>query len=134
MSSAHSVNARKCVHAQKPYPSQAFAHESSKVRGRVKEMKRDRKDRGQETDGKKGSPTKQKHIRGTKTMPTWAQQKCLIVLHECVGEYLCVTSLLRNVIIDFLMVLYFKPEQMPIAYLFINFKSVKEKRKKSRIR
>ena len=34
MSSAHSMNARKCVHAQEPYPSQAFAHESSKVGGR----------------------------------------------------------------------------------------------------
>ena len=37
MSSAHSMNARKCVHAQKPYPSQVFAHESSKVGGRGKE-------------------------------------------------------------------------------------------------
>ena len=36
MLSAHSMNARKCVHAQKPYPSQAFAHESSKVGGRGK--------------------------------------------------------------------------------------------------
>ena len=35
-----------------------------------KERKRDRKDRGQEADGKKGSPTKQKHI-GTKTRPTY---------------------------------------------------------------
>ena len=26
MSSAHSMNARKCVHAQKPNPSQAFVH------------------------------------------------------------------------------------------------------------
>ena len=34
MSSAHSMNARKCVHAKKSYPSQAFAHESSKVGGR----------------------------------------------------------------------------------------------------
>ena len=34
MSSAHSMNARKCVHAQKPCPSQAFAHESSKVGGK----------------------------------------------------------------------------------------------------
>ena len=25
------MNARKCVHAQKSYPSQAFAHESGKV-------------------------------------------------------------------------------------------------------
>ena len=35
-----------------------------------KERKRNRKDRGQEADGKKGSPTKQKHIGGTKTRPT----------------------------------------------------------------
>ena len=34
--SVHSMNARKCVHAQKPYPSQAFAHESSKRGGRGK--------------------------------------------------------------------------------------------------
>ena len=31
------MNARKCVHAQKPYLSQVFAHESSKVEGRGKE-------------------------------------------------------------------------------------------------
>ena len=30
-SSAHSMDARKCVHAQKPYSCQAFAYESSKV-------------------------------------------------------------------------------------------------------
>ena len=30
------MNARKRVHAQKPYLSQAFAHESSKVGGRGK--------------------------------------------------------------------------------------------------
>ena len=41
MSSAHSMNAGKCVHAQRPYPSQAFAHESSKVRGRGKKRGRD---------------------------------------------------------------------------------------------
>ena len=35
-----------------------------------KERKRDRKDRGQEANGKKGSATKQKHIGGTKTRPT----------------------------------------------------------------
>ena len=28
------MNARKCVHAQKPYSFQAFAHESSKVEGK----------------------------------------------------------------------------------------------------
>ena len=36
MSMAHSMNARKCVHAQKPCPSQAFAHESSNVGRRRK--------------------------------------------------------------------------------------------------
>ena len=40
------MNARKCVHAQKPYPSQAFAHESSKVGGRGGKLKREIKDRG----------------------------------------------------------------------------------------
>ena len=58
MSSTHSMNARKCVHALKPNPSQAFAHESSKVGGRGKREEENRKDRGQEADGKKGSPTK----------------------------------------------------------------------------
>ena len=33
-SSTHSMNARKCVHAQKPHPTQAFAHESSDAGGR----------------------------------------------------------------------------------------------------
>ena len=33
MSSAYSMNARKCVHAQKPYSCQAFAHESRKFGG-----------------------------------------------------------------------------------------------------
>ena len=42
----------------------------NKVRGRGK---RDRKDRGKVTDGKKGSPTKQKCIWGNKTRPTKAQ-------------------------------------------------------------
>ena len=60
MSSAHYMNTKKCVHAQKSYPSQAFAHESSKV------GERDRKDRSQVADGKEGSQTKQKHIWGTK--------------------------------------------------------------------
>ena len=47
MSTSHSMNVRKCIHAQKPYPSQAFTHESSKVGGRgKKERKRDRKCRG----------------------------------------------------------------------------------------
>ena len=38
------MNARECVHAQKPYPSQAFAHESSKVgrRGKREEERQGR--------------------------------------------------------------------------------------------
>ena len=43
-----SMTARKCVHAQKPYPSQAFTHESSKVGDDKKGKKGDKKDR--ETD------------------------------------------------------------------------------------
>ena len=45
MSSAHSMNARKCVHAQKPYSCQAFAHESSKVGGRGKKREGERRER-----------------------------------------------------------------------------------------
>ena len=41
MSWVHFMNARKCVHVQKPFSSQAFAHESNKVGGRGK-----REDRG----------------------------------------------------------------------------------------
>ena len=61
MSSAHSMNARKCVHAQKPYPSQALnqsrseKNESIKVREKGK-REGDRKDRGQMADGKKNKP------------------------------------------------------------------------------
>ena len=58
--------------AKKPYPTQAFMHESSKVGGRGK---RDRKDRGQEAVGQKGSPTKQKHIGRTKTRMRAVQHK-----------------------------------------------------------
>ena len=54
ISLAHSMNARKCVHAKKPYSFQAFAHES-----RLEEEEKDRKDRGEEAYGKKVSPTKQ---------------------------------------------------------------------------
>ena len=52
MSSAHSMNARKCVHAQKFYPTQAVAHESSKVGGRGK--KRGRGKREEETSREAG--------------------------------------------------------------------------------
>ena len=53
MSSAHSVNARKNVHAQMPYSFQAFAHESSMVRGRERRNKwRDSKDKGHLAVGK----------------------------------------------------------------------------------
>ena len=40
---------KKCVHAQKPYSSQAFTHESSKAGVRGKEKKR-QQGRGQEAD------------------------------------------------------------------------------------
>ena len=41
-----------------------------------------KKDRGQEADGKKGSPTKQKHIGGTKTRPTKAQLRLKMLGEE----------------------------------------------------
>ena len=65
MSSAHSMNARKCVHAQKPYLSQAVAHEANKAGGRGK------RETGK-TEAKRlmERKAKQKHIRGTKTRPT----------------------------------------------------------------
>ena len=45
----------------------------NQARSEEEKKKRDRKYRCQEADGKKGSPTKEKHIRGTKTRPTQAQ-------------------------------------------------------------
>ena len=44
------MDARKCVHAQKPYPPQAVAHESSNAGEREEK---------QEVNEKNGSPTKQ---------------------------------------------------------------------------
>ena len=51
ISSAHSMNTRKYVHAQKPYHFQVFGHELSKVGRR----KSDRKDRGQGADRKEAA-------------------------------------------------------------------------------
>ena len=45
MLSANSIKARKCVHAQKPYPTQALAHESSKVGGIGKRERKEREER-----------------------------------------------------------------------------------------
>ena len=53
-----------------PTPLRHSRMNQARSEGEEKERKRDRKDRGQEADGKKGSPTKQKHIGGTKTWPT----------------------------------------------------------------
>ena len=58
MSSTHSMNARKCVHAQKPYPSQAFAHRASNFFEARYEEKERKRNICQEADGKIGSPTK----------------------------------------------------------------------------
>ena len=55
MLSTHSMNAKKCVQAQKPYPSHAFSHESSKVGGREKIEERDREE-WQPNKTKKSSP------------------------------------------------------------------------------
>ena len=81
MQESVSMNARKCVHAQKPYPSQAFAHESSKVGGRGKretgktearrlmERKAAQQNKNTSEELKQGLPG---HSSG-KTRPTWAQ-------------------------------------------------------------
>ena len=67
MSSAHSLNARKGVPAQKHYPSQACAHESSKVW--VRRKREEERQKRQRLGGwmKEKQPTKQKHIWGAKT-------------------------------------------------------------------
>ena len=61
MSSAHSMNARKCVYAQKvKSPTQLRHLRMNQARSEEDEQKRgrNRKDRGQEADGKKSSSTK----------------------------------------------------------------------------
>ena len=55
MPSAHSMNARKCVHAQKPYPSQAVPHQASNSFEARSENEGDKRDIGQEADGKKAA-------------------------------------------------------------------------------
>ena len=69
MSSTHSMNARKCVHAQNLCPTQAFAHESSKVGEREK-----REGERQESQARRLMERKaahQNHIGGTKTRPSY---------------------------------------------------------------
>ena len=61
------MNARKCVHAQKPYPTHAFAHESSKVGGRGK-REEERQERQRLMERK---AAQKKNIGGTKTRPTY---------------------------------------------------------------
>ena len=71
MSLTYSMNARKCVHAQKPDPTQPFAHESSKVRGRGKEKGRETgKTEARRLMERKAAQQNKKHIGGTKTRPT----------------------------------------------------------------
>ena len=68
MQESVSMNARKCVHECKKVCPCTKALPQSGIRAWIKQgrRKRDRKDRGQEVDGKKG---KTKHIWGTKTRP-----------------------------------------------------------------
>ena len=56
-----------------PTPVRHSRMNQAKSEKEEKERERDRKDRGLEADGKKlkkGNPTKQKHIGGTKRRPT----------------------------------------------------------------
>ena len=71
MSSAHSMNARKCVHMHKsPTQLRHSRMNQARLKEEDKERKKDRKDSFQEAVGKKGSPTKQNQIGGTKIRPT----------------------------------------------------------------
>ena len=73
MSSALSMNTRKCVHAQKAKsPTQLRQSRMNQARSEEeeKERKKDGKNRGQKADVKKGSQKKKKHIGETKTRHT----------------------------------------------------------------
>ena len=52
---------RSSMH-KSPAPVRHSRMNQARLEEEEKERKRDRKDRGQEADGKKGSPTKQNHI------------------------------------------------------------------------
>ena len=70
---------------KKPYSWHPVRHScmnQARSEEEEKERKQDRKDRGQEANGKKGSPTKQKPIWGTKTRPTWAQLRLKLEMHQ----------------------------------------------------
>ena len=66
----HTTNVIGPLHECKKVSPCTKALPLSGIRARIKQGRRKRKDRGQDADGKKGSPTKQKPIRGTKTRPT----------------------------------------------------------------
>ena len=57
LSSAHSMNARKCDHAQKPYSSQEFAHESNRAGGKGKREEKE-KERQRLMERKSAKPNK----------------------------------------------------------------------------
>ena len=69
MSLTHSMNESVSMH-KSPIQLRHSRMNQARSEEEEKERKRDRKDRGQETDGKKGNPIKQKHFGGTKTRLT----------------------------------------------------------------
>ena len=76
MQESVSMNARKCVHeCKKVYPCTKALPQSG-IRAWIKRgrRKRDRKDRGQEAGGKKGSPTKQNTSEEPKQGPPGTAQ------------------------------------------------------------
>ena len=83
MSSAHSMNARKCAHAQKLTPARQSCMNQARSEEEEKERKRDMKDRGQEADGKKGSPTKQNQEREIVSKgPKLESQRFFVTLYD----------------------------------------------------
>ena len=55
---------KKVCSCTKPCPSQAFTHQASNSFEARSENEGDKRDIGQEADGKKGSPTKQSTLEG----------------------------------------------------------------------
>ena len=68
------MNTRKCVHAQKPYPAQAVAHELSKVGGRGKRGRETGKTEARRLMERKATQQNKTYLKELKEgLPTKAQ-------------------------------------------------------------
>ena len=70
ISSAHSMDARKCVHAQKPYSCLAYEHESSKVGGGGKKGRQTGQTDARRLMERKAAQQNKTLPENTKTKPT----------------------------------------------------------------